>query len=100
MNTPRFVRAGLLAAALFLFSGVMHAETAEALMGKGDVFDKQLKAKEALENYLPAAKLEPKNAELMARISRQYRHLMSDASDKNEKLRLGRIAVDYAQHAA
>ena len=100
MNTPRFVRAGLLAGAIFLFSGVMHAETAVALMAKGDVFDKQLKAKEALENYLPAEKLEPKSAELMVRISRQYRHLMSDTSDKNEKLRLGHIALDYAQRAA
>lgn len=69
-------------------------------MAKGDVFDKQLKTKEALENYLPAEKLEPKSAELMVRISRQYRHLMSDASDKNEKLRLGHIALDYAQRAA
>jgi tetratricopeptide (TPR) repeat protein len=100
MNTPRFVRAGLLAGAIFLVSGLMHAETAETLMAKGDVFDKQLKTKEALENYLPAEKLEPKSAELMVRISRQYRHLMSDTSDKNEKLRLGHIALDYAQRAA
>ena len=100
MNMSRFVRAGLLAGAILLFRGVMHAETAETLMAKGDAFDKQLKAKEALEDYLPAEKLDPKNAELMVRISRQYRHLMSDASDKNEKLRLGHSALDYAQRAA
>jgi len=100
MNTLGFVRSGLLAGAFFLFGGVMRAETSEALMAKGDGFDKQLKAAEALENYLPAEKLEPKNAQLMVRIARQYRHLMSDASDKNEKLRLGRLSLDYAQRAA
>jgi tetratricopeptide (TPR) repeat protein len=100
LHTPRFVRAGLLAGAFFLFAGVMHAETAEALIAKGDVFDKQLDAAKALENYLPAEKLESKNAQLMVRIARQYRHLMSDTSDKNEKLRLGRISLDYAQRAA
>ena len=68
-------------------------------MAKGDGFDKQLKTAEALESYLAAEKLEPKNAELMVRISRQYRHSMSDASDKSEKLRLGRLALDYAQRA-
>jgi tetratricopeptide (TPR) repeat protein len=100
MNTPRFVCIGSLAGAFFLFIGMMHAETAEALIAKGDGFDKQLKAAEALENYLPAEKLEPKNAQLMVRIARQYRHMMSDASDKNEKLRLGRLSLDYAQRAA
>jgi len=69
-------------------------------MAKGDVLDKQLKASEALLMYLPAVKLDPKNAELMVRISRQYRHLMSDASDKSEKLRLGHVALDYGERAA
>jgi len=100
MNTLRFVRIGLLAGVLFLFIGMMRAETAAALLAKGDVFDKQLKAAEALESYLPAEKFDPKNAQLMVRIARQYRHLMSDASDKNEKLRLGRLSLDYAQRAA
>src|SRR6476659_639962 len=100
MNTPRFVRAGLFAAAFLLFSSMLPAETAAGLVAKGDALDRQVKAQEALESYLPAEKLEPKNAELMVRISRQYRHLMSDASDKNEKLRLGHLAVDYAQRAA
>jgi tetratricopeptide (TPR) repeat protein len=100
MNTPRFVRAGLFAAAFLFFAGVALAETAAGLMAKGDVLDRQLKAAEALESYLPAEKLEPKNAELMVRISRQYRHLMTDASEKNEKLRLGHLALDYAQRAA
>ena len=60
-----------------------------ALIAKGDQFDKQLQAKEALEDYLPANKLEPNNVDLLVRIARQYRHLMSDTSSKKEKLRLG-----------
>ena len=98
MKTSRLVRAGL-CAAVFLFTRVLPAETAAGLMAKGDGFDKQLKTAEALESYLAAEKLEPKNAELMVRISRQYRHSMSDASDKSEKLRLGHLALDYAQRA-
>ena len=100
MNAFRHFRAVSIVGAIVLLGGGARAESADALMAKGDVFDKQLKAEEALENYLPAEKLEPKNAELLMRIARQYRHLMSDTSDKDEKLRLGRISLDYAQRAA
>jgi tetratricopeptide (TPR) repeat protein len=99
MNTTRRLRTLSVAAGLFLLAGVMRAETADGLIVKGDVFDKQLDAAKALENYLPAEKLEPKNAQLMVCIARQYRHLMSDASDKKEKLRLGYISLEYAQRA-
>jgi tetratricopeptide (TPR) repeat protein len=100
MNPSRFLRALSLAGIFFLLTGVTRAETASSLMAKGDVFDKQLDAAKALESYLPAEKLDPKNAQLMVRIARQYRHLMSDTSDKNEKLRLGRTSLEYAQRAA
>ena len=36
---------------------------------------------------------------LLVRISREYRHLMSDATKPDEKLRLGSTAVDYAKRA-
>lgn len=87
--------------AVFCLSGLAaRAEDAEALIAKGDHFDKRLQAKEALENYLPANKLEPDNVDLLVRIARQYRHLMSDASAKNEKLRLGNISLEFANRAA
>ena len=44
-------------------------------------------AAEALKFYLPAEQLEPKNPRTV-RIARQYRHLVSDVSSKEEKLRL------------
>jgi tetratricopeptide (TPR) repeat protein len=75
-------------------------EDTEALMAKGDQFDKQLQAKEALEDYLPANKLEPNNVDLLVRIARQYRHLMSDTTSKKEKLRLGYISLEFASRAA
>jgi tetratricopeptide (TPR) repeat protein len=38
--------------------------------------------------------------DLLVRIARQYRHLMSDTTSKTEKLRLGNISLQYAQRAA
>jgi tetratricopeptide (TPR) repeat protein len=83
-----------------LLHRVGSGEDLAELIAKGDQFDKQLQAKEALENYLPANKLEPDNVDLLVRIARQYRHLMSDASAKNEKLRLGNISLEFANRAA
>src|SRR5712691_10545886 len=85
---------------LVLIGGVARAETADALIANGDAFDKRLQASEALKYYLPADKLEPNNAELLVRIARQYRHLMSDTSSKTEKLRLGHISLEFANRAA
>ena len=89
----------ILAMALILTGGRARAESAEELMKKGDVFYHKLQPAEALKCYLPAETLEPGNAQLLVRIARQYRHLMSDATTSGEKLRLGRIAVDYARRA-
>lgn len=73
---------------------------ADDLIKKGDVFYERLMPAEALKFYLPAEKLEPNHASLLVRISRQYRHLMSDATKREEKLRLGGIAVNYSRRAA
>src|SRR4051794_2003889 len=76
------------------------AESADQLIDKGKVFEKKFKADEALPLYLSAEKIEPKNPELLVRIARQYRYLMTDASDTQEKLRLGHLALDYSTRAA
>jgi len=75
-------------------------EDADTLIAKGDQFEKQLQPKEALESYLPANTLEPDNVDLLVRIARQYRHLMSDTPAKKEKLRLGNISLEFANRAA
>jgi tetratricopeptide (TPR) repeat protein len=90
----------LICAVLCLSGGAARAEDVDALIAKGDQFDKQLQAKEALEDYLPANKLEPNNVKLLVCIARQYRHLMSDTSSKQEKLRLGNISLEFASRAA
>jgi tetratricopeptide (TPR) repeat protein len=85
---------------LCLSAGTARAEDVDALITKGDQFDKQFHAKEALEVYLPANKLEPDNVHLLVCIARQYRHLMSETSSKKEKLRLGNISLEFAGRAA
>jgi tetratricopeptide (TPR) repeat protein len=75
------------------------AEMARELIQKGDVFYAKLQAAEALEFYLPAEKLDPDNVRLLVRIAREYRHLMSDATNASEKIQRGNTAVDYAQRA-
>jgi len=86
--------------ALTLASTGARAESADELIQKGDVFYTNLKAAEALECYLPAEKLEPNNVRLLVRIAREYRHLMSDATNACEKAQLGMTAVDFAHRAA
>jgi tetratricopeptide (TPR) repeat protein len=96
----RFTKTCLAVAALFLLSATVQAAPADELVAKGNVYYERLDAQEALKYYLPAEKLEPENVRLLVRISREYRHLMSDASKTEEKIRLGGIAVDYAKRAA
>jgi tetratricopeptide (TPR) repeat protein len=85
---------------LWLGGITVQGETVEDLIANGDQFDKKLQAKEALEYYLPANKLEPDNVGVLVRIARQYRYLMSDASSKKEKLQLGKTSLQFAQRAA
>jgi tetratricopeptide (TPR) repeat protein len=100
VNPLRPFRAFLLLGLLALVCGPAHAETAAALIAKGDVFDERYEPGKALEFFLPAEKLEPNDPELLIKIARQYRHLMSDTSSKKEKLRLGNISLEFAQRAA
>lgn len=76
------------------------AESADDLVARGKVFEQKFQANDALTQYLAAEKLEPRNPDLLVRIARQYRWLMTDAPAKEEKLRLGHIALDYSMRAA
>src|SRR5205085_6007701 len=76
------------------------AQSPDDLIEKGKVFDRKFQANNALMLYLWAEKAEPKNPDLLVRIARQYRYLMTDASDTQDKLRLGHIALDYSERAA
>jgi len=85
---------------ILLGGGSLHAQSADELIRQGYVFDVKLDASSALALYRRAEKLEPRNVVILVRIARQYRHLMADATDDDEKLRLGRIALDYSERAA
>ena len=99
MRPAHFLNVLLAAAALALASVATGADTAEELIQKGNVFYDKLQPAEALKYYLPAEQLAPDNAGLLVRIARQYRHLMSDAPKLEEKIRLGAVAVKYADRA-
>jgi hypothetical protein len=87
-------------AALMMTWSTIRAGPADELIKKGDDCDLKLQAAKALDFYLAAEKLEPKSASLLLRIARQYRHLMVDATTREEKLGLGGIGLDYALRAS
>jgi tetratricopeptide (TPR) repeat protein len=70
-----------------------------SLMKRGDQFDAQLKTQEALAAYLEAEKLEPNNADLLNRISKQYAESQNDVPTKDEKISVGMKALDYSKRA-
>jgi tetratricopeptide (TPR) repeat protein len=86
----------VLAAALFATPALADVD---ALVAEGDRYAAKFKSDAALKAYLAAEKEDPSDADLLARISRQYRHKMSDASREEEKRRLGQNAVNYAERA-
>jgi tetratricopeptide (TPR) repeat protein len=86
--------------ALLSTNGGLHAQPVDKLISEGDLFYAKLQASEALKYYLPAEKLDPGNVRLLVHISREYRQLMSDASNSADKVRLGGVAVNYANRAA
>jgi tetratricopeptide (TPR) repeat protein len=75
-------------------------ETADELVERGDAFDREFKAAQALALYQRAEKLQPANELLLVRIARQYRHLMQDTPQRDEKLKLGTMALGYSLRAA
>lgn len=75
-------------------------QSVEDLLKKGDVCDRAFDGKDALKFYLPAQQIDPRNAATLVRISRAYRYLMSDVASKDEKVKLGKTALGYAQSAA
>ncbi|MEP6670767.1 MAG: tetratricopeptide repeat protein [Chthoniobacter sp.] len=87
------------ASGLFFVAKGRASEASEELIRKGDVYYARLEPSEALKYYLPAEKLDPNNPQLLVRIARQYRHLMSETAAKEQKKQLCTTAVGYAQRA-
>lgn len=100
MQPSLFRKAFVLATVLLLSCAMSWSQSAGELMRKGDISDARFEGGAALQSYLPAEKLEPNNVALLVHISRAYRYLMSDTAKTSEKLRVGAIAVTYAERAA
>jgi tetratricopeptide (TPR) repeat protein len=95
-----FFRKTLLGVTMLMLTWTrVFAGPADELIAQGDACYDQLRAADALKCYLPAEKLDPKNVRLLVRISREYRHLMSDAPTPDQKLGLGSTALTYAKRA-
>ena len=75
-------------------------ESADELIRKGDAHAQRYEEEAALKHYLAARKMQPSNPRLLAAISKEYRHLMSDAEEAREKVGLGAIALMYANQAS
>ena len=69
------------------------------LVEKGDFYDKKFQNDKALDFYLPAEKLNPKDTDLLVKISRQYALRMSDLAKDSEKIASGKKALEYAERA-
>jgi tetratricopeptide (TPR) repeat protein len=72
----------------------------ESSVKSGDACDAKLQSVQALEFYRMAEQLDPSNVHVLVSMSRQYRHLMTDAPSRDEKVRLGTVALGYAKRAA
>lgn len=99
MRPSSCVKTCFVAMALLLTCAAGRAQSAGDLIANGDVFDLRFQPAEALKFYLPAEKLEPGNVDLLLRIARQYRHLMQDATNPDEKIKLGCVGKAYAERA-
>lgn len=100
MNLRTSFRTFALASFLLLTGAACQAQSVNELIAKGDLSDLKFNPTEALNSYLPAEKLDPKNVRLLLRIARQYRHLMSETAANSEKLEFGKIALGYGLRAA
>ncbi len=86
---------------LIAWLGVISARADfDELLKSGDVFDAKFQSEQALKYYLPAEKLEPKNAALLVKISRQYALRMNDLPKEADKIASCRTGLTYAERAA
>src|SRR6266705_679442 len=98
-RSPASFAALIFASAFVLVCGTVQGQAPDPLK-EGDAHDAKLETKEALRCYLEVEKAQPTNADVLAKIAREYRHLMSDADGDAAKLKLGAVALNYGKRAA
>ena len=86
---------------VFIFSALLAAPgfAAGDWIEQGDAYDRQFKSAQALAAYQKALAENPKDAEILRKIAKQYVELALDAPSKGEKLRLARLGYETALEA-
>jgi tetratricopeptide (TPR) repeat protein len=75
------------------------AQDVATLIRQGNECDDRHQPDQALRFYLPAENLDPKNAALLVRITRQYIRRMNGLGSNAQKLESARTALAYAERA-
>lgn len=73
---------------------------ASTFIKQGDALDAQMETAKALDAYLQAEKLDPKNPELLIKIATQYGESMVDLPSVADQKSAGLKALDYSKRAA
>ncbi len=87
---------------IIIFGSLMFGQQVERLIEEGDKFTDSFNNKSALDKYLQADKLSPKNWDILWRISRSYvnigTHMPENTSDqKDAQLEVFQKALSYAE---
>lgn len=80
-------------------AAMLNASDLRSILRQGDALDQEDRNAEALEVFRKAEALAPDDAEVLHRIAKQHAQMMSDVKARNEKVRLGRTALEYAERA-
>ncbi|HOJ16990.1 MAG TPA: hypothetical protein PLT92_00340 [Ignavibacteriaceae bacterium] len=101
----KLIRSAVLFFFIFVLTSSVYGQSVQELITEGDnLATKQFNNEKALEKFLQAEKLEPKNFEILWRISRSYVDIaehMPSSTDAQEEAQLAKyqLAVDYAEKA-
>ncbi len=99
LNNIHSMKTLLVVLCWFACTSLYAQDKVASLMQQGDAFDASMKTAEALKCFLEAEKLQPKNADLLHRIAKQYGESMNDVATEAGKRELAKKALDAAQRA-
>ncbi|MCZ7556368.1 MAG: hypothetical protein M5R41_08205 [Bacteroidia bacterium] len=84
---------------ILLSAGVLHAQSVEMLIARGDSADKTLDLTSALRWYQNAERMEPRNAEVLWRLSKVTGAMAMRTRDEKRAETLFKRALGYAERA-
>jgi tetratricopeptide (TPR) repeat protein len=84
---------------LFAFQVLAEDPRVTSLVQQGDVADQQGKTRQALASFRAAEVIEPQNAGVLLRISKQYGDLIPTTKPEDSAKRMAELALDYGNRA-